>query len=565
MKRTVAGITALLLSTTSLQSATLLPNGQQQFINGSGVPYASGKVYFYSNYPTCSILKNTWSDNAGSVLNTNPVILDSAGRATIFGSGAYCQVLKDSNDNTIWTKYTSDTSSASNLGWGGTSGGTANAQTLSVSTFTQVDGQTLYFIAGTTNTSSMTLNVNSSGAAAVVKTNGTTTSFLTGFEVVAGSVIGVTYVAATGQFQLITNPSVQPPGEVASFAMSTCPAGWLAADGTAYSRSTYAGLFGKISTTWGTGDGSTTFNVPDMRGAFVRGWDNSKGLDVTVLGGVTTSGSSTVTGLSSTNLMYVGMPVSGTGIPSGTTVASIVSGTSVTLSANATATSGVLSGTTTLGTFALSGLSSTSNLSVGQSVSGTGLLSGAVITSINSSSQVSVGTVYAGTFASAATTISGISNTAGMVANQSISGPGIAANTVISSITNSTTIVVSNPTVAAGTGVSLTFGPVSSGTNTMTFASTSTPLTFTGRAFGSYEADQYLNHSHGASDPGHKHGTYFVLSTTGGTSGNYYPTSSSTSTFDTTTATTGLTVNTSTTGGSETRPKNYSLLYCIKY
>lgn len=270
-KRIIAGFTALLLSTTSLQSATLLPNGQQQFINGSGVPYASGKVYFYSNYPTCTILKNTWSDSAGSVLNTNPVILDSAGRATIFGSGGYCQVLKDSNDNTVWSKYTSDTSSASNLGWGGTSGGTANAQTLSVSTFTQVDGQTLYFIAGTTNTSSMTLNVNSSGAAAVVKTNGSTTSFLTGFEVVAGSVVGVTYVAATGQFQLISNPSVQPPGEVASFAMSSCPAGWLAADGTAVSRSTYAGLYSKISTTWGSGDGSTTFNVPDLRGTFLRG------------------------------------------------------------------------------------------------------------------------------------------------------------------------------------------------------------------------------------------------------------------------------------------------------
>lgn len=284
-KRIIAGFTALLLSTTSLQSATLLPNGQQQFINGSGVPYASGKVYFYSNYPTCTTLKNTWSDSAGSVLNTNPVILDSAGRATIFGSGAYCQVLKDSNDNTVWTKYTSDTSSASNLGWGGTSGGTANAQTLSVSTFTQVDGQTLYFIAGTTNTSSMTLNVNSSGAAAVVKTNGSTTSFLTGFEVVAGSVVGVTYVAATGQFQLITNPSVQPPGEVASFAMGTCPAGWLAADGTAYSRSTYAGLYSKISTTWGSGDGSTTFNVPDFRGLFLRGTGTNANATVVAAGG----------------------------------------------------------------------------------------------------------------------------------------------------------------------------------------------------------------------------------------------------------------------------------------
>jgi microcystin-dependent protein len=45
----------------------------------------------------------------------------------------------------------------------------------------------------------------------------------------------------------------------------------LAADGTAVSRSTYATLFAAIATTYGVGDGSTTFNLPDLRGYFVRG------------------------------------------------------------------------------------------------------------------------------------------------------------------------------------------------------------------------------------------------------------------------------------------------------
>jgi hypothetical protein len=117
----------------------LLPNGQQQFVDATGKPYAAGKVFFYSNFPTCTVLKNTYQNEAGTQLNTNPIILDAAGRATIFGSGAYCQVLKDANNNTIWTKYTSDTSSASNLGWGGTSGGTANAQTVTVSAFSNVN------------------------------------------------------------------------------------------------------------------------------------------------------------------------------------------------------------------------------------------------------------------------------------------------------------------------------------------------------------------------------------------------------------------------------------------
>ncbi len=573
MKKVTAGLTALLLSTTSLQSATLLPNGQQQFISGSGVPYASGKVFFYSNYPTCSILKNTWSDSAGSVLNTNPVILDSAGRATIFGTGGYCQVLKDSNDNTVWTKYTSDTSSASNLGWGGTSSGTANAQTLSVSTFTQLDGQTLYFIAGTTNTASMTLNVNSTGAAAVVKTNGTTTSFLTGFEVVAGSVIGVTYVAATGQFQLITNPSVQPPGEVASFAMNTCPAGWLAADGTAYSRSTYAGLFGKISTTWGTGDGSTTFNVPDFRGSFLRGWDNGRGFDTTLSGGVVTSGSSSITGLASTAFMYVGMPVSGTGIPSNTVVGAINSSTSITLGqasspttpVNATVTSGILSGTTSLGSNTITGLSSTTGLTVGQGVSGTGILSGTVITSINSTTQISVGLPLTGNTSAGGTTITGLSSTTGMVAGQFISGPNIYAGTTISSITNSTTIVISIGAIATATATSLSFGPTASGTNNMTFASATTPLTFTGRAFASYQSDQYANHNHSTTEAAHNHGIS-AIGMNGGSSGVFYTlTTPATAFTNTTSSVTGLSVATSTSGGNETRPENYSVLYCIKY
>jgi microcystin-dependent protein len=62
-----------------------------------------------------------------------------------------------------------------------------------------------------------------------------------------------------------------PAGAIMPFAMNSVPTGWLAADGTAVSRSTYATLFAAIATTYGVGNGSTTFNVPDLRGYFVRG------------------------------------------------------------------------------------------------------------------------------------------------------------------------------------------------------------------------------------------------------------------------------------------------------
>lgn len=69
-------------------------------------------------------------------------------------------------------------------------------------------------------------------------------------------------------------------GQVSMFAMSTPPAGWLKANGAAISRATYAALFAAIGTTFGAGDGSTTFNVPDMRGEFARGWDDARGVDI---------------------------------------------------------------------------------------------------------------------------------------------------------------------------------------------------------------------------------------------------------------------------------------------
>jgi microcystin-dependent protein len=53
----------------------------------------------------------------------------------------------------------------------------------------------------------------------------------------------------------------------------------LKCNGAAISRATYADLFTVIGTTFGVGNGSTTFNIPDLRGEFVRGWDNSRGID----------------------------------------------------------------------------------------------------------------------------------------------------------------------------------------------------------------------------------------------------------------------------------------------
>ncbi len=74
---------------------------------------------------------------------------------------------------------------------------------------------------------------------------------------------------------------VMPVGCVIPFAGAAAPTGWLLCQGQAVSRTTYAQLFSVIGTTYGSGDGSTTFNLPDMRGRVAVGSDaNSLGSQV---------------------------------------------------------------------------------------------------------------------------------------------------------------------------------------------------------------------------------------------------------------------------------------------
>jgi microcystin-dependent protein len=72
-------------------------------------------------------------------------------------------------------------------------------------------------------------------------------------------------------------PDSTSAGTVSPWGGTSTPTGWLLCDGTAVSRSTYSALFTAIGTTYGTGDGSSTFNIPDLRGRTVCGKDNMGG------------------------------------------------------------------------------------------------------------------------------------------------------------------------------------------------------------------------------------------------------------------------------------------------
>jgi len=88
--------------------------------------------------------------------------------------------------------------------------------------------------------------------------------------------------AGTNTTQIATTAFVAaavPAGKVDFYAKNAAPTGYLKCNGAAVSRTTYAALFAAIDTVFGAGDGSTTFNLPDLRGEFIRGFDDGRGVD----------------------------------------------------------------------------------------------------------------------------------------------------------------------------------------------------------------------------------------------------------------------------------------------
>ncbi|WP_273782987.1 phage tail protein, partial [Bartonella sp. ML69XJBT] len=112
---------------------------------------------------------------------------------------------------------------------------------------------------------------------------------LLGGEIQQGCIYSLAYDESLAGWHLL-NPTpvlspldltkaLYPAGFIGTFAMQAIPSGWLLCDGSAYSRSFYSDLFAAIGITWGSGDGIRTFNIPDLRGMFLRGFDDGRNID----------------------------------------------------------------------------------------------------------------------------------------------------------------------------------------------------------------------------------------------------------------------------------------------
>jgi microcystin-dependent protein len=134
-------------------------------------------------------------------------------------------------------------------------------------------GQSFGFTPAETNTGAATINITALGAKNIFL-NG---AALVGYEMRKNQPVRLFYDGT--QFNIISGAHGDgtPLGTVLPHAPATAPSGFLLCYGQAVSRTTYADLFGLLSTTYGTGDGSTTFNVPDLRGRVAAGQDDMGG------------------------------------------------------------------------------------------------------------------------------------------------------------------------------------------------------------------------------------------------------------------------------------------------
>jgi microcystin-dependent protein len=175
------------------------------------------------------------------------------------------------------------------LGGANTVGGSADAATITLADATTAsayfDGMILsYRVSGDNTITNPTLQVDGIATPRVIKkcVDGAETALAAG-DLKSGMTAMVVYrsawASAAGAFELL-NPnrsSDVPAGAVMPYAGTTEPDGWLLAYGQAVSRTTYANLYAAIGTTYGVGDGSTTFTLPDLRGRVVAGQDDMGG------------------------------------------------------------------------------------------------------------------------------------------------------------------------------------------------------------------------------------------------------------------------------------------------
>ena len=132
------------------------------------------------------------------------------------------------------------------------------------------------FRTGTNQTADdSTIQVDGSGGYLKVKSAGISSNELATDSVITAKIQDGAVTAAKLDSAAVS--VLMPTASLMPYAGSSAPTGYLLCDGAAISRTTYSDLFGVVGTIYGVGDGSTTFNIPDLRGRVIAGQDDMGG------------------------------------------------------------------------------------------------------------------------------------------------------------------------------------------------------------------------------------------------------------------------------------------------
>jgi phage-related tail fiber protein len=228
--------------------------------------------------PVTGELSGTWGDTVNSYITA---YLDAAVAGTnTLSSDSDVTLVKTTN-----ASLTGTSSQYAVLLW--TAGGTATRTIIAPSASS--GGRQFYIVVNKTSSTQSIKLCGAGPTTGVTVTAGTSalcawngSDFIqigAGLISLTTGVTGVLPVANGGTGLTSLSTLQAPVGSFMWHTASTAPTNYLEANGAAISRTTYASLFAVIGTTYGTGDGTTTFNVPDVRGYFVRGYDNGRGVD----------------------------------------------------------------------------------------------------------------------------------------------------------------------------------------------------------------------------------------------------------------------------------------------
>lgn len=261
--------------------ALLSPLFNEASIDANGDPLSGGKLYTYVGGSSTPLA--AYTDSTGAVSHSNPIVLNSRGEPSspiwLAAGALYKFVLADSDDVTLRTvdgvSGVNDVAAPSVDEWSLFAG---TPTYVSGTSFTLVGDQTTEFHvnrrvksinSGGTRYSTITNSVYSDPNTTVTVTNDSG-SLDSGLSSVYLGILR----ASNSSFPagLIANV---PTGAVFPYAGDSAPSGFLLCDGSAVSRTTYSALFAIVGETYGVGDGSTTFNLPDLGGRVPAGKEAS--------------------------------------------------------------------------------------------------------------------------------------------------------------------------------------------------------------------------------------------------------------------------------------------------